>query len=66
MSHERMLDQSDLEARGISFRRVTLWRKEHDGTFPKRVHLSPRNVRWVESEIDAWLAARVAARGGAK
>jgi predicted DNA-binding transcriptional regulator AlpA len=61
---ERMLDQADLERRGIDYSRVELWRKERDGKFPKRVHLSPRKVRWIESEITAWIAERVAARGG--
>jgi prophage regulatory protein len=34
-----------------------------DPTFPVRVMLSPhgRSVGWIESEIDAWIAARVAA-----
>ena len=36
-------------------------------TFPKRVHLSApsgRAVAWVEDEIDAWVASRIAARDG--
>lgn len=32
------------------------------GTFPAPVQLGPKSVGWVQSEIDAWLAARIAAR----
>ncbi len=41
-------------------------RKEAAGTFPKRVHLGPSSVAWVEDEIDAWLAELVSQRDGAK
>jgi len=33
-----------------------------DDTFPKRVKLGARGVAWVESEIDDWIAARIAGR----
>lgn len=36
------------------------------GTFPAPVQLGPKSVGWVESEINAWLAARVAARDAAR
>jgi len=41
---------------------------EKHGKFPKRVILSPFRVAWVEDEIKAWIAARIAARdaGGAQ
>jgi len=32
------------------------------GTFPKQVQLGPKAVGWIEAEIDAWIAARIAAR----
>ncbi|WP_374481323.1 helix-turn-helix transcriptional regulator [Zoogloea sp.] len=31
-------------------------------TFPAPVRLGPRSVGWLESEINNWLAARIAAR----
>lgn len=31
-----------------------------EGRFPKPVTLSIRRVAWVESEVDAWIAERVA------
>ena len=33
-----------------------------EGTFPKPVPLGKRAVGWVESEIDAWITDRIAAR----
>ena len=30
------------------------------GTFPKAVNISERRVAWIESEVDAWIAERVA------
>jgi prophage regulatory protein len=35
------------------------------GEFPRPVKLGPRSVAWLESDIDAWLAARVAEREAA-
>ena len=32
------------------------------GTFPKQVPLSQNRVAWVEEEIDAWQAERIARR----
>jgi len=32
---------------------------DYDPTFPRPVRLGARAVGWVESEIDAWLAARI-------
>lgn len=40
---------------------------ERAGHFPKRFQLNPaggRAVGWLESEVDDWIAARAAARGG--
>jgi prophage regulatory protein len=34
------------------------------GTFPKQIKLSPKARGWIESEIDAWIAARIAERDG--
>jgi prophage regulatory protein len=35
------------------------------GSFPRPVKLGPRAVAWVESEVDAWIAARIEARDDA-
>ncbi|WP_080437936.1 helix-turn-helix transcriptional regulator [Burkholderia ubonensis] len=31
--------------------------------FPKPVKIGPRASAWVESEVESWMAARMAARG---
>jgi prophage regulatory protein len=33
----------------------------HDASFPRSIRLTGAAVAWVESEIDAWLRARIAA-----
>lgn len=38
--------------------RVTLWRLERDGNFPRRVQLSQNTVGWKASEVDEWLESR--------
>jgi prophage regulatory protein len=32
------------------------------GKFPRPVHLGERTVAWVEREVDAWIASRIAER----
>lgn len=61
MSH-KIIDYADLSAKGINASRVTLWRWEKAGKFPKRVRISHLKVVWVEAEVDAYIAARIAAR----
>ena len=39
----------------IGLSKVTIWRMERAGLFPKRINLSDRRVGWAESEIEAWL-----------
>lgn len=31
-----------------------------DPTFPKPIKVSTRSVAWIESEVDAWIAKRIA------
>lgn len=44
-----------------SLSRSHIWKLEHAGQFPKRFAIGVRGVRWLESEIDAWLADRAQA-----
>ncbi|MGE4131903.1 MAG: helix-turn-helix transcriptional regulator [Bdellovibrionales bacterium] len=44
--------------------RSTRYRLEMRGEFPQRRQLSPGRVGWLESEVDAWLAARSGDTGG--
>jgi prophage regulatory protein len=48
--------------RGIDFSRQHLHTLESQKKFPARVSLGEHHVGWVESEIDAWLCQRLAAR----
>jgi prophage regulatory protein len=45
-----------------SLSRSQRWRLEREGRFPARVPLSVRTFGWVETEIEDWIAARVAGR----
>ena len=36
----------------------TLWRREQEGTFPKRRQLGVRSVGWLASEINEWIENR--------
>lgn len=47
---------------GIPHSRVSLWRLEKEGRFPKRVAISPGRIGWLESEIEAWIKLRADAR----
>ena len=58
----RFLGKKDLENRGIHYCDVHLRRLESAGKFPKRVKIGDNRVGWVEEEIDAHQAARIAAR----
>jgi prophage regulatory protein len=39
------------------------WRLEKAGQYPARIKLTERSVGWIESEVDAWVYARVKAAG---
>jgi Prophage CP4-57 regulatory protein (AlpA) len=58
----KFLFLDNLRERGIPFSRVHLARLEASGAFPKRVLLGENRVAWVDQEIDAWIAERLAER----
>ena len=41
------------------YRRSTIYEKIALGTFPSPVHLGPRAVAWLSSEIDQWIDDRI-------
>jgi prophage regulatory protein len=55
----------ELKAHGIPLGRRQVDRLERLGKFPKRVGIGERRVGWVESEIDAHVAAAIASRSTA-
>lgn len=58
---ERFLRLSDVKKRtGLS--RSTIYLNISNGTFPKNINLGLRCVAWLESEIEAWMQARIQER----
>lgn len=47
------------EAKGIRWSNPVLLRKEARGEFPKRTYISTRLPVWLESDIDAWMLAKM-------
>ena len=48
----------------VGYSRSTIYQLMAEGKFPKPINLGARAVAWLESDIDAWIAARVeSARG---
>jgi len=45
--------------------RSTIYAYIREGRFPEPIALSDRCVAWIEGEIDAWIAERIASRRGA-
>ena len=42
-------------------KKTTLYQLQKDGAFPMRIQITSNSVGWVEEEINAWIAGRVAA-----
>lgn len=55
---ERFLRLADVMARtGLS--RSSIYQSISEGNFPQNINLGARSVGWLESEIDAWIQARI-------
>jgi prophage regulatory protein len=48
--------------KGIKLSKLQIWRLERLNKFPHRVRVSDSRYGWVESEIDAYIDARIAER----
>lgn len=59
---DRLLSAEDLPAKGIRLSNSQRWRNERAGKFPRRVRISDNRIGYVEAEIDAYIASRIAAR----
>ena len=53
----RILNSNEV-VKKIGWSKVTVWRMERAGLFPKRINLSDRRVGWAESKIEDWLDSR--------
>ncbi len=58
----RFVPYENLRDYGITASKVTIWRLERDGKFPKRVQVSPGRHAWLEDEIRKHITGLVAAR----
>jgi len=45
-------------------RRTSLLHAVRRGDFPRPIHLGPRAIGFVETEVEAWIDARMAERDG--
>lgn len=72
-SREKCVDKEQLDfleslmritevERGTGLKRSTIYQLIQRGSFPKPVKLGPRVSVWVSSEIQAWIADRIAER----
>ncbi len=59
---ERKLIRRPAVQKKTGLSRSSIYRLSAGGSFPPAVRLGPHSVSWVESEIDAWIAKRIAAR----
>ena len=54
------LRRRQVEAR-VGLARATIYQHVKAGTFPAPIRIGVRAVAWVESDVEAWQAARVSA-----
>lgn len=62
MSPPRLIPYESLAPKGVPYSKVHLWRLEKQGKFPKRVPIGAGRYAYVESEINAYVEALIAAR----
>ena len=61
---DRFLRLADVEFL-TGLRRASIYALGKAGTFPKAVHITGYSVAWRKSELEAWMAERLAMRDGA-
>ena len=42
----------------VGLSKTTIWRRERDGDFPRRLQLGGKAVGWLEAEVDEWIETR--------
>ena len=60
--HDRLLRRPEIEQR-CGLARSTIYRLMDEDRFPRPIRVGPKAVRWLESDIDAWVASRPRAAG---
>ena len=56
----RLIRRPKVESK-VGLGRSSIYERIARGEFPAPVSLGRRSVAWIESEIDAWIAARISA-----
>ncbi len=56
-----LLDLKEVRRR-VGLGTSTIYRMMDDGEFPLSLSIAARTVRWLESEVNAWIEARMAQR----
>jgi prophage regulatory protein len=59
---KHLIPYSALKGKGVPYSKPHLWRLEKALKFPLRVPIGPGRYGYVEEEIDAYVAALIAAR----
>lgn len=49
-----LIDDAECE-KLTTLSRTTRWRREKEGTFPKRRKLGKARIAWVRSEVEEWI-----------
>ena len=57
----RLIRRKEVQAR-TGFGASSIYAEMAKGNFPKPIFISERRVAWIESEVDAWIAERIASR----
>lgn len=55
----RLIRRKEVQAR-TGFGASSIYAEMAKGNFPKPIFISERRVAWIESEVDAWIAERIA------
>jgi prophage regulatory protein len=58
----RVLSYGDLKAKGVRFSRQWIRELVSRGEFPAPIKLGEQSVGFIETEVDAWIAARIRER----
>jgi prophage regulatory protein len=61
-SSPRELERISTVIRRTGLSRSSVYALAARGDFPKQINLTPACVAWDRSEVDAWIAARIAER----
>ena len=62
MGQDRLLTRREVEAR-CRIARTTLYKMMREDKFPCPIRIGVRAVRWLQSEVEAWIESRPRATG---